>query len=52
MNRVQLKSEIEWLENEIAYLEAQVHNRPRKQKQIKEYRHQIEQKKLNLALGE
>lgn len=51
MNKEQIKSEIQWLEFEIKKLEEELPYKPRKIKQISEYRRQIEQKKLNLALA-
>ena len=51
MNKAQVKSEIQWLESEIRNIEKYLPYKPRKAKQIREYRRQIEQKKLNLALA-
>ncbi len=51
MNKVQIESEIKWLEFEIRKLEDELPYKPRKIKQINEYKRQIEQKKLNLALA-
>ena len=51
MNKAQVKSEIQWLEFEIRKLEGELPYKPSKIKQINEYKRQIKQKKLNLALA-
>ena len=50
--RWQYGREIAWLEKEIEKLALQVVRKPRKQRQIDEYRRQIEHKKCQIAMGE
>lgn len=50
MNIIQLEHEIKWLECEITKLEVDLPKKPRKQKQIDDYKHQIKHKELDIML--
>lgn len=51
MNTEQIKREIQWLEIEINKLESLLPFKPRKAKQINEYKRQITDKKLRLVFS-
>jgi len=49
--KTQLKAEIDWLRNKISVLELDLKKRPRRQREINTYLHQIKQKEYEIALG-
>ena len=51
INARQLEHEIKWLNDQITKLEIDITRRPRRQKQIDTYRHQIKHTELTITFG-